>query len=223
MEDALIKTRSNGSETFALHHLVRKPQVKTPGQKAIILLHGVGSNEKDLFGLAGLLPDDMYVISPRGQFTMEPGRYAWYAVDFSTGRPVINAGQEASSREVIRTFIREVKTEYDVDEVYLGGFSQGAIMSYSIGLTHPNELEGIISLSGRILSEIRPAVKTDSFLKKLRVFVGHGVQDNMLPVHYAREAKEYLESFGLQPDYHEYQIGHQISSAMLQDLNEWLK
>lgn len=208
---------------FALEYLIREPKVRSKKQKAIILLHGVGSNEQDLFSVAGQLPADAYIIAARGQYTLGEGRYAWYNVDFSTGKPVINAEQEAASREVIRAFINQVKRKYQIDELYLGGFSQGAIMSYSVGLTRPNEVQGIISLSGRILDEIKPFVKKDDHLKQLKIFIAHGVQDNMLPIHYARAAKEYLENLSAQLSYHEYQMGHQISNEVMEDLNNWLK
>src|SRR3954454_21593915 len=94
---------------LALQYLIQEPKAKDAKQKAIILLHGVGSNEQDLFSLAHQLPDDFRAIAPRGQFTLGTGRYAWYGVDFSTGKPVINAVQEASSREAIRVFISEIK------------------------------------------------------------------------------------------------------------------
>lgn len=121
---------------------------------------------------------------------MGAGRYACYDVDFSTGRPVYNTKQELSSRQAIATFIKLVKEKYNLDEMYLGGFSQGAIMSYSIGLLYPNELNGIIAFSGRLLEEIKPLVKKDDCLQK-KIFIAHGVQDKTLPVHYSKEAKDY--------------------------------
>src|SRR3954465_592907 len=125
MTQAIINdTISSITNGLALQYLVQEPKVKAARQKAIILLHGVGSNEQDLFSLAPQLPDDYWVITPRGQFTLSAGRYAWYQVDFSTGKPVINAAQEASSREVIRVFINGIKQKYGIEELYLGGFSQ---------------------------------------------------------------------------------------------------
>jgi phospholipase/carboxylesterase len=215
-------TSSSVTNGLALQYLVREPKVKEAKQKGLILLHGVGSNEQDLFSLAPQLPDDCWVITPRGQFTLGAGRYAWYQVDFSTGKPVINAAQEASSREVIRVFINEVKQKYNIAEVYLGGFSQGAIMSYSIGLTHPGEVSGIIALSGRILDDIKPLVQRNADLQQLKVFLAHGVADNTLPIHYAKAAKAYLESLGISLSYHEYEMGHQINSAVVRDMEEWL-
>lgn len=212
-------------EELSLPCLVREPKVVSAKKRAIILLHGVGSNEQDLFNLADRLPADSYVISPRGQFVLGAGRYAWYQVDFSTGKPVINAAQEASSRELLLIFIRQIKQRYHVDEVYIGGFSQGAIMSYSIGLTHPDEVRGVIALSGRLLDEIKPLVLAGEkkYLEELKVFIAHGVQDRTLPVHYARTAKEYLETLTIPVAYQEYPTGHEISSLVLNDLNNWLQ
>jgi phospholipase/carboxylesterase len=106
--------------------------------------------------------------------------------------------------------------------VYLGGFSQGAIMSYSIGLTSPKEVQGIISLSGRLLEEVRPLVTKNNDLAQLKVFIAHGVQDNTLQIQCARDAKSYLENLQVQLSYHEYNIGHQINGAVLNDMNAWL-
>ena len=223
MQTIINETAPDTTKDLALQYLVREPKVKSTKQKAIILLHGVGSNEQDLFSLANVLPDEFLIISARGQFTLGAGRYAWYNVDFSTGKPVFNKEQEASSREVIRTFISQVKQKYNLDEVYLGGFSQGAIMSYTIGLMHPKEVRGIIALSGRVLEEIKPLIEKDNYLQQLKVFVAHGLQDNTLSIQYAREAKDYLQSLGVQLTYNEYHIGHQLNNEVLQDLNTWLK
>jgi phospholipase/carboxylesterase len=223
MANTIIKeSKSTTSDNMGLQYLVREPKVKSAKKKAIILLHGVGSNEQDLFSLANQLPDDFLVISPRGYFTLGKGRYAWYNVDFSTGKPIFNAEQEALSREIIKKFIQQVKKKYEVDEIYLGGFSQGAIMSYSVGLTNPKEVKGIISLSGRLLIEIRPSIIKDDDLKQLNLFVAHGIQDHTLPVQYAREARSYLENLDVKLSYHEYDMGHQINAEAIQDINAWL-
>lgn len=214
-------TMSNSTinQATALHYLVRTPKTTSVKHKAIILLHGVGSNEEDLFSLAGHLPDDHYIISARGRYTLGQGRYAWYNVDFSSGKPVFNAEQELSSRAAIKQFITQVKEKYQLEEIYLGGFSQGAIMSYSIGLTAPAEVRGIFVLSGRLLDEVRSLIKPTG---SLRVFIAHGKADGTLPVQYARDAKAYLEKMQVNLSYHEYEMGHQVNAAVIKDLNSWI-
>ena len=215
-------TLSSADGQFALQFLIREPNTTSETKKAVILLHGVGSNEHDLFSFSDQFPEDILVISPRGLYTIGAGRYAWYEVDFSTGKPIINAKQEEKSRKTLQFFIERLKQQYNLDQVYVGGFSQGAIMSFTLGLTHPAEITGIIALSGRILDEIRPLVQKDASLEKLKVFLAHGVQDNTLPVGYAREAKEYLESLGIQLSYREYPVAHEINKDVLEDLIEWI-
>lgn len=109
-----------------------------------------------------------------------------------------------------------------LSDVYLGGFSQGAIMSYSIGLTQPQAINGVVALSGRLLSEIRPLVKKSDELSTLKVFVAHGTQDQTLGISYAKDAQKYLQDLGVRLSYHEYPAGHQINESILKDLRNWL-
>jgi phospholipase/carboxylesterase len=222
METIINKTIALNTD-LSLNYLIKEAKIKTGTNRALILLHGVGSNEQDLFSLAQYLPENFSIISPRGPVTLGPGRFAWYEVDFSTGKPIFNAAQEGESRKAILKFVQEIKQKYQLDEVYLGGFSQGAIMSYSIGLTHPDEVKGIIALSGRLLTEIRPMVKPSAELQNLKVFISHGKQDGTLPVQYAREAKDYLQPLGVKITYQEFDMGHQISNEVIREMVKWLQ
>jgi len=221
---ATMETTKNSLENdLALQYLVRPASSTSIHPKALILLHGVGSNEQDLFQLAAHFPDEFTVISPRGPIILGEGRYAWYEVDFSSGKPEINAAQEAQSRQDIQLFITQVKEKYNLTEVYIGGFSQGAIMSYSIGLTYPKDVNGVIAFSGRVLEEIQSSVTKTEDLHHLKIFIAHGLQDGTLPVHYARQAKAFLQNLEVPFTYHEYNMAHQINGEVLKDLAAWLK
>jgi len=207
----------------SLTYLVREPKVSADKPPLLILLHGVGSNEKDLFSFAPHLPDKFLVISARAPIVLGPSSFAWYQVDFSSGKPVYNQVQEKKSREAILTFIDELKHyhSFDENEVYLVGFSQGAIMSYSIALTHPDKVKSIGILSGRLLEEIKPMVNKEQ-LNELNVFISHGIQDPVLPVAYADDAVSYLKSLGVTVNFKKYDEGHGINQEMLTDLVTWL-
>lgn len=208
----------------SLTYLVREPKVKIEKPPLIILLHGVGSNENDLFSFANQLPDKYLVVAARAPLVVGPSNFAWYEVDFSTGKPVYNQQQEATSRKIILQFIDELKEfhSFDDKQIYLAGFSQGAIMSFTLGLLHPDKVHGVIALSGRILDEIKPLVARDK-VKMLKVFIGHGTHDNVLPVHYAHSSQSYLRQLHIEAAFHQYHEGHGISNQELQDLVEWLK
>jgi phospholipase/carboxylesterase len=218
-----VMKETDDTDSLALRYLVHEPEIKSKQKKALIFLHGHGSNEDDLFSFAQVLPKDIYLICPRGPVTIAEGSYAWYQVNFATGKPSFDPQEEMKNREALRKFVKEIRSKYDLDEVYLGGFSQGAIMSCSVGLIYPKEVKGIVCLSGRILQEIRAEVKPGKPLSKLKVFVAHGTQDGMLPVSYAREAKTYLDSLHVQVSYHEFRMTHQINHEVLRELNAWLK
>lgn len=208
----------------SLHYLVREPIVKSAKTPVIILLHGVGSNEKDLFSLANRLPDHFLVISARAPIRLGENSFAWYQVDFSTGKPVFNVEQQENSRAILIRFIDQIKKQYNVNgDIYLGGFSQGAIMSYSVGLSRPDLVDGIAVMSGRLLEETKPLVAAKDKLQALKIFISHGVNDPVLTIEYARNSVAYLKTLNLKPTYKEYPAVHTINNDMLLDLVKWLK
>ena len=218
-------TTNASDTTTVLQYLVREPIIKSEHPPVIILLHGVGSNEADLFSFANQFPEKYLVISARAPISLGGNSFAWYQVDFSTGKPVFNFQQEEESRTILIKFISQIKAKYSVnsDEIYLCGFSQGAIMSYSIGLTRPDLVTGIAVMSGRLLEEIKPLIATNSKLQQLKVFISHGTSDSTLQIQCAKDANTFLKTLNVKPVFKEYQAGHEINNLMLSDLTNWLK
>jgi phospholipase/carboxylesterase len=210
--------------SLSLHHISRGPQPPAGGAPLLLLLHGIGSNEEDLFSLAPMLPANCLVISVRGPLTLMPGGYAWYHIQAQPGGFAINAGEEAESRAAILKFIDEAVAAYDADpaRVFLIGFSQGAIMSLSILLTHPEKVAGVMAMSGRVLDEIKPEVAPPDKLDGRPVMIAHGMADEVIPIKFAREAMEYLRTLPVKLFYREYGMGHTLSDDSLADVLEWL-
>ncbi len=210
---------------MSLQYLLRETKVKSPHSPLLILLHGVGSNMEDMFSFANQLPDKYLVVSAQAPIQLGGNRFAWYQVDFSTGKPVFNFEQAENSRNIIISFIEELKEKYAVDsnEVYLCGFSQGAIMSYSVALTRPDLVKGVASMSGRLLEEIKPQIVAKEKLSHLKIYISHGSTDNTLPIQYATNANSFLQTLGLSPTFKQYNAGHTINNEMLKDLLNWLK
>ncbi len=209
---------------ISLKYLVREPKEKSDKPPVIILLHGVGSHEEDLFSFANRLPGKFLVVSARAPITIGEGSYAWYQVDFSTGKPIINSAQEEKSRKIIIQFINELKQQllFDDQQVYLSGFSQGAIMSYSVALTRPDLIKGIVIMSGRLLEEVKPLIASNEKLQHLKVFISHGTNDQTLNIADARGSVTYLKTLNISPTYTEYPAGHGINNEMLTDMVNWL-
>jgi phospholipase/carboxylesterase len=212
-----------GTDT-GLRYVVREPKIKSEKPPVIFMLHGYGSNEQDIFSLAPEMPDRFLIISVRAPLTIGQDGYAWYSISQSHGKTISDSAQAEQSRQLIIRFIAEMQAKYHFDEknIYLCGFSQGAIMSYSVGFTEPQKIKGIAILSGKILDQTKPMVKMSNALKGLKIFIGHGRQDNVIPVEAARESHSYLLSLGLKPIYQEYKEGHNISGIEIADLVAWV-
>src|SRR6266567_8639210 len=120
-------------KTLPLVHLVRQPTIEAGTPPLLLLLHGIGSNEHDLYGLVPFLDKRFLIISVRAPNTLGPGSYAWFEVDFTPQWPAINPAQAEASRLALITFLDEAVNAYNADpkQIYLMGFSQGAIMSAS--------------------------------------------------------------------------------------------
>ena len=209
-----------------LHYLVQEPKTIKDQNPLLILLHGYGSNEEDLFSFAPELPDDSYVISVRAPYDLQPYGHAWYAIHFDADENKFSDNVQAKqSVEIIASFIDEIVKQYPIDteNVTLIGFSQGAILSYATALTYPKKISKVVALSGYFNQEILPEVIDTKAISHLKFFVSHGSVDQVIPVDWARKAKPALENLGLEVEYQEYPIGHGVSPKNFFDFKNWLQ
>jgi len=211
-------------KTLSLVHRVRQPVVDAGTPPLLLLLHGVGSNEHDLFGLAPFLDERFLIISARAPNTLEPGSYAWFEVNFTPQGSLIDPQQAEASRQALIAFLNEAVTAYGADpkQVYLMGFSQGAIMSASVALTQPELVAGVVLMSGRILSEIQPLMAAPERLEGLPFLVVHGTADTVLSIDHGRAARQLLSSLPVELTYYEYPMGHEIGQESLVGVTAWL-
>lgn len=219
-----ISSCISSTPTTKLHYLIREPKIKSIAPPLIVLLHGVGSNEEDLFSFANNLPDRFLVVSARGPQTLGHGSYGWYHLNVVDGKFLYDKTEAEKARLAIIEFLHDLKAVhlYDASQVYLCGFSQGSIMSLSVALTRPDLIKGIAIMSGRILDEIKPQIKKGPALNNLRIFISHGTNDPVINVSLARNCFQFLKENNLYPEYHEYPEQHTISNAMFHDMISWL-
>ena len=208
-----------------LHYLIQDPKIIHEKNPVLILLHGYGSNEEDLFSFAPELPDDSYVISVRAPYDLQPYGHAWYAIHFDADENKFSDNEQAKeSVALIASFIDEIVKQYPIDtkNVTLIGFSQGAILSYATALTYPEKIARLVALSGYFNQDILPEVIDTKAISHLKFFVSHGTVDQVIPVDWARKAKPALENLGLEVEYQEYPIGHGVSPKNFFDFKNWL-
>ena len=221
------KQESKGTENDRTPAFIATPRASPasrPGRATLlILLHGRGSNEQDLFGLAPLLDQRFQIVSPRAPRTLGPGSYEWFAIAFTPDGIHIDTSEAEASLNGLITFMREAVDAYgaDPERVYLMGFSQGAIMSATVALTAPERIAGAVLMSGRIHPRWTPDASPDR-LAGLPVLLLHGTYDNVLPIAYGRESKAMLEALPVRLTYHEYPMAHEVSQDSLADVTAWL-
>lgn len=209
-----------------LTHRVRRSNLSGQAAPLLIMLHGFGSNEADLLGLAPYLDPRFTIVSVRAPYTLSYGSYAWFELQFSPLGQVIGRDMQQAelSRATLIEFIGEAMQAYDTDpkQVYLMGFSQGAMMSAYVALTQPALLTGAVLMSGSILPEWQPAPAAALTLQNLPMLVVHGTEDAILPIEHGRNSRAKLAALGVPLEYHEYDMGHTISEESLSDIDVWL-
>ena len=209
---------------LSLFHLVRQPKVVVEKNPLILLIHGYGSNEQDLFSLASELPETHYVISIRAPYDLQYGSYAWYAINFDADENKFsNIEQASTSRDLIIKFIDELSCTYPINtsDISLLGFSQGAILSYAIALSYPEKISKVAAFSGYLnLEMVVPTIENKSY-SHLKIFTSHGTADQVIPVDWARKVKPQLATYGIEITYKEYPIGHGISPQNFSDFKNW--
>lgn len=212
-------------KTLSLTHLVREPREPSDGAPPLLLLlHGIGSNEADLFSLAPQLDGRFRVISARAPVVLGAGAFGWFNIEFTPEGLVADVAQARSSLAALAKFLDELVAAYRVDPrgVYLLGFSQGAMMSLSLMLAHPSKVAGVVAMSGRLPADALAGLAEPDALVGLPVFVTHGIYDPVLPVESGREIRDRLSSLPVELTYREYPMGHEVSLESLRDVARWL-
>ena len=212
--------------SLSLYHLVREPKVKKDKNPLLLLLHGYGSNEEDLFSFASELPDEYFVVSARAPYDMMYGSFAWYAINFdSDENKFSDIGQAKLSRDLIAKFIDELIENYPIDakKVTLIGFSQGSILSYAVALSYPEKVQRLVAMSGYLNTEIAVDGFENNNFSDLKIYASHGTVDQVIPVDWARKTPAILDTLGISCVYKEYPIGHGVSPQNFYDFKSWLQ
>ncbi len=190
----------------------------------LVLHHGRGSDERDLLGLADVLDPRrrLHVVTPRAPLRLpgSPGNH-WYLVP-RVGHPdhdTFHAAREALAELHDGLW---AATGIEPRRTVLGGFSMGTVMSYAMALSGERPpVAGILAFSGFLPSVDDWQPRLDD-RRDTAVFIAHGRADPVIEIGFARRARELLEAGGLEVEYRESDLGHQIDPGVLPAAAEWL-
>ncbi len=209
----------------ALPALIRRPEPGPSAHPALIMLHGWGANESDIYELVPFVDKRVLIVAPRGPGIVSDnprGSWKWYEWT-KPARP--DPGLRDVSLEKLGQLLDQLGdlsgVKVDPTQIYVGGFSQGAAMSLMLAATYPDKLAGILPHSGFISPEYAEKIAAGCFKDK-NAFLAHGIEDQMLKVGLGREVREILEVGGVHVTYQEYPIAHATSPESRQDFGNWL-
>lgn len=192
-------------------------------QGALVLLHGRGTDQHDLQGLVDLLDPERHLVAltPRGPLSLPPGGRHWYAVE-RVGHP--DPATFTATYDVLDRWLVQLPqlTGVPWEQTVLGGFSQGAVMSYALGLGagRPSPA-AILALSGFIPTV--PGWQIELAGREgLPVAIGHGSLDPVIAVRFAHEAEQTLRAAGLAVNFRESPIAHSIDPGFATALGPWI-
>jgi phospholipase/carboxylesterase len=188
---------------------------------ALVLFHGRGADEHDLFPLLDLLDPERRLVgaTPRGPLSLPPGGAHWYALGgIGTPEPRTFHESYAAATGWLDGFVAEHGLGFD--RVVLGGFSQGGVMTYALGLGSGRPRPAALIA----LSSFVPTVEgfeLDLSPPLPRVAIGHGTLDNVIGVEWGRRARALLEEAGAEVLYRETPMFHQIDPQYVAEIAAW--
>jgi phospholipase/carboxylesterase len=201
---------------------LRRPKNMDPEKTypALFVMHGIGSNEQNMLSLVEGLEEQFFIFSIRGHLAHPPG-FAYFTIQ-GYGKPHREIFDQAIKK--LTTFIDFATEQYplDLSKLYLMGFSQGAILSMTLGLTLGDRIKGIIALSGYIPGFVKEEYNIKS-VNQMSLFISHGELDQVLPYEWGVANDEYFKELGATVTFKSYQVGHTVSMQNLQDYLNWLQ
>ena len=203
-----------------LPHLIRRPDGDPAG--ALVLFHGRGTSEHDLYPLLDALDPQRRLLgaTPRGPLVLPPGGAHWYVVR-EIGYP--DRDTFLAAYELASAWVAALAEETGIppERTVIGGFSQGAVMSWALGLGRGRPRPaGIIALSGFV--PIVESFRLDLTPPLPPVAIGHGTHDPVISVEFGRQSKRLLEEAGAEVLYRESPMPHTVDPSFVAELQSWV-
>lgn len=195
------------------------PKVQGEKQPAIFLLHGLGSDEKDLLQLVEGFQQNSHIFSLQGPVKHSPG-YAFYTFE-EEGKPERHIFDKVV--QFTQNFIVEAIQEYDIalDQIYLVGFNQGAAIAQAVAVTLGNMVRGTVALSG-FLPEFVELEYKKAEMNHSSIFISHGEYDYVYPMAWGQNSARFFEEFGANVTFYQFADGHGVTTDVLQAFTAFL-
>ena len=209
-----------------LTFLKRSALPSVPQPWLLVLLHGVGSNEQDLYSLCAQLPERYYVLSLRAPYRMGPGAFAWFDYSIEPGGVrTIDEAQEAASRALLAQTLAAASEQLGIppERTVVAGFSQGGAMALGLLLTQPGLMRAAIVWHGRLMDQPLAALAPADAFRGRALWVSHGTHDGVIPLAHAQAIAHHVAPLPLAFTYREFPSEHEIRPSELAATLTWLE
>ena len=200
------------------------PDEVEDGAPVLVLLHGRGSDERDLMELGSMLAPNAIVVTPRAPFPGAPWGYgpgwAWYRfLGGNRPEPESFGASLAALDELIDALPAELPVR--PGSILVGGFSQGGTLGMAYLLTHPGRVAGALNFSGFLADHpmVEESLGADP---SGRIFWAHGTGDPNIPFSLAISGRSRLAEAGIAVEARDYEIGHWIAPDEVRNAAEWV-
>lgn len=202
-------------------------------QASVIWLHGLGADGNDFvpivkeLNLSDSLPlRFVFPHAPMRPITINQGYVmrAWFDVPTLKFDEKIDQKGIFDSMKIIQDLIEnEKQLGFSSKKIILAGFSQGAVMALTTGLTYPQRLGGILALSGCLPFTPSLTEKIHQSNHDTPIFLAHGIEDNIVPYTLGASTHLMLKKYHYPVDWHSYNMGHSLCSEEVKDIRNWFK
>jgi len=191
--------------------------------RLLVLLHGWTGDENSMWMFTQKLSPKFVILAPRAPSPAPEGGFSWRQIRPGTwGLATVEDFRLAADALLGMLDAWSATAEMDASQFDLMGFSQGAAMTYMLGLLHPERVRRMVVLSG-FIPENGEALVTRQRLSEKPVFVAHGRKDDMLPVELARKAVGLLKEAGAWVTYCESDATHKVSKECIREMESFLE
>ncbi len=191
----------------------------------LVMLHGMGGNERDAFALVDRVPDCFHVLCVRAPVVLGPDAFRWFDFTLNAdGSRVIDQAQERAGRLQLATLVGQASAQLDVDadSVVLGGLNQGGIMALSLLLTRPELVRAAMVMHSRLLPEVLPLIAPPEALRGHQLWLSYTTSDEINPIHYAHQIRAAMAKLPVISRYVEFPGTSELGEAEAFEALEWL-
>lgn len=187
-------------------------------QKLLIMLHGWTGDENSMWIFTSRIPENYWVISPRGFWQTPYGGYGWR--ENSSASHALEKDFQPAANALNELISLVVNADIETQKFSLLGFSEGAALGFMMALQTPERVDKLAGLSGFLPDDISSGFSA-GLLSGKKIFIAHGREDELVGVQEARKVVQIFQQAGAEVAYCEEDVGHKLSAGCFRGLGEY--